>query len=170
MANLAVLGYDPEAGYTGRSPLEAASIGVDLGPDDVAYRCNFVTIADGLMRDNTAGHISTEEAGAAGRGARRELGGGAFEFHAGVSYRNLMVWRGGEVVPCTPPHDILDQPVAGHLPGEAAGGPGRTPARPHGLQEARRRGHRPRCARAPTSGSGARARRRGCRRSASRTA
>jgi 2,3-bisphosphoglycerate-independent phosphoglycerate mutase len=121
VANLAVLGYDPAACYSGRSPLEAASIGVELGPTDVAYRLNFVTVADGLMKDNTAGHISDEDGRRLIDALRAALDGGAFEFHQGVSYRNLMVWRGGAVVPCSPPHDFLDKPVAGHLPGEAAG-------------------------------------------------
>jgi len=121
VANLAVLGYDPAACFSGRSPLEAASIGVALGPDDVAYRLNFVTVAGGLMKDNTAGHISDEDGKLLIDALSTALGDGSFEFHQGVSYRNLFVWRGGAVVPCTPPHDILDQPVAGHLPGEAAG-------------------------------------------------
>jgi 2,3-bisphosphoglycerate-independent phosphoglycerate mutase len=121
VANLAVLGYDPAACFTGRSPLEAASIGVDLGPDDVAYRLNLVTIADGLMKDNTAGHIGSDEARRCVEALQAQLGDAAHEFHLGVSYRHLLVWRGGAVVPCTPPHDILDQPVAGRLPGEAAG-------------------------------------------------
>jgi 2,3-bisphosphoglycerate-independent phosphoglycerate mutase len=121
IANLAVLGYDPAVVFTGRSPLEAASIGVELGPDDVAYRLNLVTVAGGLMKDNTAGHIDSDEARRCVEALQAELGSGAYEFHVGVSYRHLFVWRGGEVVPCTPPHDILDQPVAGRLPGEAAG-------------------------------------------------
>lgn len=121
VANLAVLGYDPAAVFSGRSPLEAASIGVELGPRDVAYRLNFVTVADGLMKDNTAGHISTDEARGCIEALQAALGSDAFEFYTGVSYRHLLVWRGGAMVPCTPPHDILDQPVTGHLPGEAAG-------------------------------------------------
>jgi 2,3-bisphosphoglycerate-independent phosphoglycerate mutase len=129
VANLAVLGYDPAAWYSGRSPLEAASIGVELGPADVAYRLNFVTVADGLMKDNTAGHISDEDGRRLVDALRAALGDGAFEFHQGVSYRNLVVWRGGAVVPCTPPHDILDQPVAGYLPGVAAGAADTEPAR-----------------------------------------
>lgn len=116
VANLAVLGYRPQDVYTGRSPLEAASIGVKLDPEDVAYRCNFVTIVDGLMRDNTAGHITTEEAGPLIEALAREYRGTAFEFYTGVSYRHLMVWRRGRLVACVPPHDILDQPVADHLP------------------------------------------------------
>ena len=121
VANLAVLGYDPAAVFSGRSPLEAASIGVELGPDDVAYRLNLVTVAGGLMKDNTAGHIANDDARRCIEAVQAELGSDAYEFHVGVSYRHLFVWRGGAVVPCTPPHDILDQPVAGYLPGEAAG-------------------------------------------------
>ena len=138
VANLAVLGYDPAACFTGRSPLEAASIGVELGPDDVAYRLNLVTVAGGLMKDNTAGHIPNDEARRCVEALQAELGSGAFEFHVGVSYRHLLVWRGGHVVPCTPPHDILDKPVAGHLPGEAAGvaGDGTPAATLTALQEA----------------------------------
>lgn len=129
VANLAVLGYDPAAVYTGRSPLEAASLGVELGPGDVAYRLNLVSVAGGIMKDNTAGHITSDEARCCIDALEAELGGGPFEFRAGVSYRHLLVWRGGSVVPCTPPHDILEQPVAGHLPGEAAGVTGEgTPA------------------------------------------
>ncbi len=121
VANLAVLGYDPAAVFSGRSPLEAASIGVELGPDDVSYRLNLVTVAGGVMKDNTAGHIGNDEARRCIEALQAELGGGLYEFHVGVSYRHLFVWRGGALVPCTPPHDILDGPIAGHLPGEAAG-------------------------------------------------
>lgn len=121
VANLSVLGYDPTTVYSGRSPLEAASIGVELGPDDVAYRCNFVTIIDGVMKDHAAGHISTDESRRCIAALRAALGGGPFEFHTGVSYRNLMVWRRGALVPCTPPHNILDRSVEGYLPGEESG-------------------------------------------------
>ncbi len=121
VANLAVLGYDAAAIYSGRSPLEAANIGVDLGPDDIAYRLNFVTIVDGVMKDNTAGHIGADEGRRCIAALQAALGGGPFEFYTGVSYRNLMVWRGGALVPCTPPHDILEQPVEEHLPGLDAG-------------------------------------------------
>jgi 2,3-bisphosphoglycerate-independent phosphoglycerate mutase len=121
VANLSVLGYEPAQVYSGRSPLEAASIGVALGPSDVSYRCNFVTIADGMLRDNTAGHIPTEQADVLVRALSEAFTGSAFEFHTGVGYRNLMVWRGGEVVACTPPHDILDEPIAGHLPDGSGG-------------------------------------------------
>jgi 2,3-bisphosphoglycerate-independent phosphoglycerate mutase len=124
VANLAVLGYDPAAVFSGRSPLEAASLGVELGPGDVSYRLNLVTVGGGLMKDNTAGHIGGDDARRCIEALQAELGGDAYEFHLGVSYRHLFVWRGGALVPCTPPHDILDRPVAGHLPGEAAGAAG----------------------------------------------
>ncbi len=124
VANLAVLGYDPAAVFSGRSPLEAASIGVELGPGDVSYRCNLVTVVDGVMKDHTAGSIGNDEARGLIAALQAALGGGPFEFHSGVSYRNLLVWRGGELVPCTPPHDILDRPVAGYLPGTVAGAAG----------------------------------------------
>ena len=124
VANLAVLGYDPRAVYTGRAPLEAAGIGVALGPDDVAYRCNFVTIADGVMDDFTAGHIANEAARALIALLNQRLAGdlprpagGSVAFSPGVSYRNLMVWRGDrDDVATTPPHDILDRPVGEYLP------------------------------------------------------
>jgi 2,3-bisphosphoglycerate-independent phosphoglycerate mutase len=121
VANLGVLGYEPAQVYSGRSPLEAASIGVALGPSDVSYRCNFVTIADGMLRDNTAGHIPTEQADVLVRALSSAFAGSAFEFHTGVSYRNLMVWRGGERVACTPPHDILDESITGYLPSGSGG-------------------------------------------------
>ena len=110
---------------------------MELGPDDVAYRLNLVTVAGGLMKDNTAGHITNDDARRCIEALQAELGSGAYEFHVGVSYRHLFVWRGGALVPCTPPHDILDQPVAGRLPGEAAGvaGEGSPAAELTALQE-----------------------------------
>lgn len=138
VANLSVLGYDPAAVYTGRAPLEAASIGVELRPGDVAYRCNLVTVVDGVMKDHTAGQISSLDGRRLVAALQAALGGDAFEFHAGVSYRNLMVWRGGVPVPCTPPHDILDRPVAGYLPGAAAAVTGDAVATLRGLQAAAR--------------------------------
>jgi 2,3-bisphosphoglycerate-independent phosphoglycerate mutase len=116
VANLSVLGYDARSLYTGRSPLEAANIGVELGAVDVAYRCNLVTIDDGVMRDNTAGHVDNATAAELIVALAAALGGGPFEFFAGIGYRNLLVWRGGEGDTATPPHDILDQPVARHAP------------------------------------------------------
>ncbi len=129
VANLSVLGYDPKKYYTGRAPLEAASIGVELGPDDVAYRCNLVNIEikergvskgfcpDCTMVDFTAGHITTDEARLLIKAVSEELGCPAVSFHPGVSYRHLMVWKEGKhTAACTPPHDITGKPVSPHLP------------------------------------------------------
>jgi len=117
VGTMSILGYDPRQYHTGRSPIEAASMGVELRPDDVAFRCNLVCIEDGTMRDFTAGHISTDEAGEIIRDLQRELGGDGFEFHPGVSYRHLLVWREGKAgMGTTPPHDITDRAVAGYLP------------------------------------------------------
>lgn len=132
VATLSLCGYDPLAVYTGRAPLEAAAMGVDLGPHDWAVRCNLVHAPDGRMRDFTAGHITSEDGGELVRAIQAELGGrdaggGRLEFHPGVSYRNLLVWRGtGGSSPLAgtagrPPHDIPDQLLADHLPT----GPGR---------------------------------------------
>jgi 2,3-bisphosphoglycerate-independent phosphoglycerate mutase len=128
VATLSLFGYDPLEVYTGRAPLEAAALGVSLGPDDWAIRCNLVYIADGRMRDFTAGHIPSEQGHALIATLHRMLGnlwtdGSELQFYAGVSYRNLFVFRPGiNGAPFTadthtqPPHDIPDQPVADHLP------------------------------------------------------
>lgn len=114
VANLSVMGYAPSLYYSGRAPLEAAAMGVALGKGDIAFRCNFVTIVDGVMKDYSAGHISTEE----GRELIEALKPLMPEqrIYAGVSYRNLLVLKAAGKAICTPPHDISDQPVAGHLP------------------------------------------------------
>jgi len=114
VANLCVMGYAPDKHYSGRAPLEAAAINVALGKADIAFRCNFVTIVDGIMMDYSAGHITTKE----GRElieALQPLMLGR-RLYAGVSYRNLLVLKAGAKAVCTPPHDISDQPVAEHLP------------------------------------------------------
>ena len=117
VANLSVFGYDPERYFTGRAPLEAASMGVPLGPEDVAFRCNLVTLEEGRMADFSAGHVSTAEAAELIRDLDRALGGAGVSFHPGVSYRHLMVWRNGkDGAVCTPPHDIPGQPIREHLP------------------------------------------------------
>ena len=127
VANLSVFGYDPATCYSGRSPLEAASMGVELGPDDVAFRLNLVTLAAHYgrlyMEDFSAGHISTAEACELIDSLQRELGDAQFSFHAGVSYRHLLVWHGGrDALTFTPPHDLTHQSIEGHLPqGEGAG-------------------------------------------------
>jgi 2,3-bisphosphoglycerate-independent phosphoglycerate mutase len=126
IANLSIFGYDPKRYYTGRGPLEAASIGVKLGPEDCAFRLNLVTLeAIGgavIMGDYSAGHISTEEGGEIIRDLDRELGNSVFRFYPGVSYRHLLVWKGGgEGLVTTPPHDITEQEIGNYLPtGEGA--------------------------------------------------
>ena len=118
---MSIMGYDPAVYHTGRSPLEAASMGVSLGADDIAFRCNLVTLggagAETYMEDFTSGHISTEEAATLIRDLARQLAGDGIEFFPGVSYRHLMVWRGGkEKMITTPPHDITDQKTAPYMP------------------------------------------------------
>jgi 2,3-bisphosphoglycerate-independent phosphoglycerate mutase len=130
VANLSVMGYDPVKYYSGRSPLEAASMGVQLGPNDIAYRCNLVTLkvtggkASGagmarkaVMEDFSAGHISTQEARTLIEEIDSKLGTEHIRFYPGVSYRHLMVWKGGkDKIDCTPPHDIQDKEIQDYLP------------------------------------------------------
>lgn len=121
VANLSVLGYDPARYYTGRAPIEAASIGVPLGSRDIALRCNLVTLAgddaDLRMEDYSAGHIPTAEASELIAWLRPHLESDDISLHAGVSYRHLLVWKNGSTdFTTTPPHDISGRPVAGHLP------------------------------------------------------
>jgi 2,3-bisphosphoglycerate-independent phosphoglycerate mutase len=121
VANLSVFGYDPRTCYTGRSPLEAASMGVALGADDVAFRMNLVNLRreNGkiFMGDYSAGHITTEEGSELVESLGRELGGEEFEFYPGVSYRHLLVWRNGrEKLELTPPHDISGKCIDDYLP------------------------------------------------------
>ncbi len=120
VANMSVLGYDPLKYYTGRAPLEAISKSIELSENDVAYRCNFVTIENGIMKDFAAGHIPTEKALKLIELLNREIDDEDIEFFGGVSYRNLMIWRGGKTDRTTPPHDISDKPIGKYLPrGEA---------------------------------------------------
>ncbi|MBF0308924.1 MAG: cofactor-independent phosphoglycerate mutase [Magnetococcales bacterium] len=119
VANLGVLGYDVRGTYSGRSPLEATAMGVELGPSDVAFRCNLVTLsADGiLMEDFSAGHISNEESVLLMQSLNELFADSGFRFYPGVGYRNLAVWSGGgDLLQCTPPHDISGQPIAAYLP------------------------------------------------------
>src|SRR6185312_16936007 len=112
VATLSLFGYDPLRYYTGRAPLEAAAMGHSLGPSDWAIRCNLMTIRDGRLSDFTAGHITSEEGRALMEALQQKLGRPEIEFFPGVSYRNLMVYRGmGRPAPfaedtlTTPPHD-----------------------------------------------------------------
>jgi 2,3-bisphosphoglycerate-independent phosphoglycerate mutase len=121
VAALTILGYDTRHLYTGRSPLEAASIGIELQPSDVAFRCNLVVLgeADGqrTMVDFSGGHITTEEASRLIDALNAELGGDTFRFYPGVSYRHCLVWRQGPLgINLTPPHDITDRAIAEYLP------------------------------------------------------
>ncbi len=120
VANLSVLGYDPSVYHSGRGPLEAASMGIHLAPDDVAFRCNLVTFGSGnetVMEDFTAGHISSEEARRIVMDLDAELGSLDITFYPGVGYRHLMVYKGGSAsLKTVPPHDITGQAIAGHLP------------------------------------------------------
>lgn len=114
IANMAVLGYAPEQYYTGRGPLEALSMGVDLAPDDIAYRCNLVTIDQNTMTDFSAGHITSDEGKELFSSLQQEIPG--VLLRAGVSYRNLLVVHGGKGAATTPPHDIVGQGISPYLP------------------------------------------------------
>ncbi|MBD3265898.1 cofactor-independent phosphoglycerate mutase [bacterium] len=116
VACLSIFGYDPAVYYTGRAPLEAVSMGIELG-GNVAFRCNLVTIENGIMKDFTAGHISTEEARDIIQTLQQEIVEDSVKFYPGVQYRHAFVTppKCGEVE-CTPPHDITGQPVDSYLP------------------------------------------------------
>ncbi|OGV44990.1 MAG: cofactor-independent phosphoglycerate mutase [Lentisphaerae bacterium GWF2_57_35] len=117
VANLSLLGYDPREYYTGRAPIEAAGAGIPLQPDDIAYRCNLVTVSNGAMKDYSAGEITSEEAHQLIHDLDRKAGKDGLKFHGGVSYRHLLVWKNGPVeVKTQPPHDIANQPVDSYLP------------------------------------------------------
>ncbi|HOO77384.1 MAG TPA: cofactor-independent phosphoglycerate mutase [bacterium] len=128
VANLSILGYNPASSYTGRGPLEAASLGVELQPDEVAFRCNLVTAAKDRLADYSAGHISSEEAGVIVDLLEARLGGRGIQFHAGVGYRQLAVVKedllegGRGKLTTTPPHDIVGEPFHPHLPRGRGGG------------------------------------------------
>lgn len=120
IANMSIFGYDPRKHYSGRAPLEAVAMGVKLGPQDVAFRCNLVTVKNGKMQDFTAGHIPTREARKLIKKINQKLGNANIKFYAGVSYRHLCVIRNGNLrAKCTPPHDITGQPVKKYLPRDA---------------------------------------------------
>lgn len=122
VANMSLLGYDAAAHFQGRGPIEAASLGVALAPDETAFRCNLVTLEGGLMADYSAGHITTAEARPVVLDLQAALGGAAVRFHPGVSYRHLAVMADFPAgLECTPPHDISGRPWEPHLPK----GPGR---------------------------------------------
>ncbi len=122
-ANLSVMGYNPKIYYTGRSPLEALSIGVNMEPTDVSLRCNIVTLSedetcyeDKKIIDHSSGEISTEDAAVLLEALKEGLQKEGYEFYVGTSYRHLLVWKHGEVVELTPPHDILTKRIGEYLP------------------------------------------------------
>lgn len=124
VANMSVLGFDPHRFYTGRSPLEAASIGIDMKDSDVSLRTNLVTLsdkgepfADKVIEDYCADDISTEEAHQLIEAVQAAFGGGEYDFYTGVSYRHCLIWHGGttELGNMTPPHDITGKVIGSHL-------------------------------------------------------
>ncbi|MCM1307860.1 MAG: cofactor-independent phosphoglycerate mutase [Butyrivibrio sp.] len=125
-ANLSVLGYNPRKYYSGRSPLEALSIGVPMEDNDIALRCNLVTLsedadktyAEQTIIDHSSGEISTEDCAVLLEAVRKELENDIYKFYTGTSYRHCMIWKGGEIVPLTPPHDVLGQTIGQYLPSD----------------------------------------------------
>ncbi len=124
-ANLSVIGYDPKKDYTGRSPLEALSIGVDMKDTDVAIRCNIVTLSyddkpyeEKTIIDHSSGEISTEDAAVLLEAVKKELEDDMFKYYAGTSYRHLTIWDKGQVTELTPPHDVLGRVIGEYLPAQ----------------------------------------------------
>ena len=122
-ANLSVIGYDPKVYYSGRSPLEALSIGVDMEKTDISFRCNIVTLSEDeeeyekkTIIDHSSSEISTEDAAVLLEAVRKELEDDEYKFYVGTSYRHLTIWKNGNVIPLTPPHDVLTQVIGEHLP------------------------------------------------------
>lgn len=125
-ANMSVCGYDPKIYYTGRSPLEALSIGVDMKDTDVAIRTNVVTLSDDdlpyeekTIIDHSSSEIDTEDAAILIEAVQKELGNEMFSYYVGTSYRHLLIWDQGSVVELTPPHDILGKTIGEYLPKES---------------------------------------------------
>ena len=118
IACLSVLGYDPKVYYTGRAPLESASLGIELGEEDWAVRCNIITANEGIMEDFSAGHISDEEAKLIMSMLNERLTGNNVTFYGGKSYRNIMIYNGDVEIEadCTPPHDIIGKSITQNLP------------------------------------------------------
>jgi 2,3-bisphosphoglycerate-independent phosphoglycerate mutase len=124
VANISILGYDPAQYYTGRGPLEAANLGVELEDDDVAFRCNLITASGDTLIDYSAGHISTPEAEQLIKFLNRAIGNERIIFYAGVSYRHVMLVKGGvneqlDKIKARPPHDITGQGITKNLPSGA---------------------------------------------------
>lgn len=126
VANLSVLGYDPAANYSGRSPLEALSVGVQMDEDDVIFRSNIVTLTENepyaqkTILDHSSGEISTEDADVLMDAIRAKFNSDTFQFYTGTSYRHILVWKGGRVCQLEPPHDHLGKVIGPYLPQEVA--------------------------------------------------
>lgn len=118
VANMSILGYDPKKYYSGRAPLEAASMGIPLNDGDVAFRCNLITITDGIIADYSAGHITSEEAKTLIEAVDSRIGTEKIRFYPGISYRHLMVASGdvGINSECTPPHDVIGEAKSEYMP------------------------------------------------------
>ncbi len=121
VAGMSIFGYDPALYYTGRAPIEAYGMGIAMGPDDIAYRCNLVNIdaagGSDIMGDYSGGHITTEEARVLIGSLNEGMGSSEITFFPGVGYRHIMIWKGGAwELSTTPPHDITGKATAGHLP------------------------------------------------------
>lgn len=126
-ANLSVMGYDPKKYYSGRSPLEALSIGVPMKDTDIAIRCNIVTISEDdvpfeekTIIDHSSSEISTEDCAVLLNAVMKELANETYQFYVGTSYRHCLIWNGGQVVDLTPPHDVLGQVIGQYLPKDDA--------------------------------------------------
>jgi 2,3-bisphosphoglycerate-independent phosphoglycerate mutase len=121
VGNLSLMGYNPVGNLSGRAPLEAANIGIDIKDDEIAFRCNLVTVTDNKMIDYSAGHISIEEADAIMKDIARELNNDHIRYYTGKSYRHITIIKSNAIaalkkIACTPPHDILNQSIEGHMP------------------------------------------------------
>ena len=123
VANLAAIGYNPKENYSGRSPLEALSIGVDMEETDVALRCNIVTISEEdkpfeeqTIIDHSSSEISTEDCAVLVEEVRKALENETYKFHVGTSYRHCLIWKNGKVIDLVQPHDVLDTVIGQHLP------------------------------------------------------
>ena len=118
-ANLSIFGYDPQVSYSGRAPLEAINMDIELGPDDAAFRCNIVDADNNIMNDFSAGHIDTALTEIVIEELSQKLNLDSMELHSGVSYRNILVWRNypfKDIIESTPPHDITGKLFADYLP------------------------------------------------------
>ncbi len=121
VANMSILGYNPKEYYSGRGPLEAANMGIEMDDEDVAFRCNLITASEDTMVDYSSGHISNKESAGLIKSIQEKLGSGMFKFYPGISYRHLMLAKKGvqsslDKITCNAPHDILGQKLSAYFP------------------------------------------------------